>query len=290
MKKRWNIGIWLLFLGTLFSLPAAAAETSGPVGQSTAIISSLTLPDYTKPTVCESELGRLVADALRTGTGSEAAMVAGGELRGGLPKGALTEEDLRAVLPEASEVLLLEVSGEDLWETLEYGLSFSVLDDAESLDREASEFFGFPQLSGLEVEYDVSQLPGQRIRWIRRSSGEDISPDSKEILTLAVSEYFLQTPGYDRLQTLPREESARSTADYLVEYVQREIHIAPATVNRIRAVGTAENGLIQELGILPFFPLLIILILLVTIPGNKKKLRNLDGSHSKRYRDYGNGK
>lgn len=289
-KRRLAIGILCLALLMLLTPTALAAESPESVGRSTAIISSLTLPDYTKATVCESELGRLAADALRWGTGCDMAVVGGGELVGGLPKGDLTEEDIRRVLPDNHAVVLLRVDGDTVLAMLEYALGFSVLAADETLDEENSAFSGFPQLAGAQVEYDVSQLPGQRIRYLRLADGSDLEAGSDRMLTLAVSEYMLEeSQGYDMLRELAREETGRGTADWLLDYIRQQEKISPETKSRVRAVGTADNTIARELGILPFLPVFLIVILLVALPRRKKQLRNLDGSRSKRYRDYGDG-
>ena len=55
-------------------------------------------------------------------------------------------------------------------------------------------------------------------------------------------------------------------------------------------MGTADNTLVGELRILLLLlPYALIAVLLVTVPLNRHRLRNMDGTFSKRYRDYRDG-
>ena len=282
--------VLMAVLWTVVPQTALAAADASVVGQSASIVSALTLPDYTKSTVCESDLGRLTADALKAQTGSDLAIVCGGELAAGLPKGPVTEADVLGALPGNSPVVILAVDAGLLWETLEYGLSFSVLGADETIDRSRSEFIGFPQISGFAVEYDVSQLPGERVRYIRLADGTRLEKDGKDTLTVAVSGFLLDPEtGYTMLRHAARSDTGCGTAELLMEYIRSRESVSPDSRPRIRAVGTAENTIVNELGILPFLPIILIVILLVSLPRGKRQLRNLDGSRSKRYRDYGDG-
>src|SRR5437588_9596010 len=72
----------------------------------------------------ESELGNLVADALRAATGADIALVAAGELReASLPPGNVTPEQLKALLVSAEEpVTVLSLNGATIRSALEVGV------------------------------------------------------------------------------------------------------------------------------------------------------------------------
>lgn len=290
--KRFLICLAAVFvLSGMLAGGVCAASGAPTVGHCADIISSLSMPDYVPSTVRESELGRLAADAMRAGTGSDIAILTGGELSGGLGKGDVSEAEIRAVLPDNEAVTLITITVEELWQSLECAVSRAVLREDERLDVERSAFDGFPQISGFMLEYDVSQRPGSRIRSISLTDGTELAAgDSETRLTAAVSAPILtEAMGYESFLSAERRETGTGTAELLLKYVTESESISAEPIQRVKAVGTADNTLVSELRILPLLPYAIIMILLVSIPLNRHRLRNMDGSYSKRYRDYGDG-
>lgn len=276
----------------LVALPMLKVWAAGEmVGQSRSIVSSLSMPDYVPSTVGESELGRLAADALRIQGAGDIAIVCGGNLRGGLGKGPLTEEAVMAVLPENGPVLRLQLSPAQLWQLLEHGVSASVLNEAEAIDPERSAFDGFPQVSGFSVEYDASQMPGNRLRELRLADGTQLDPlEQNAKLTAIVSERLLQEDlGFSMLWGLESQRLEQGEAELLLAYISSLETVRPEPVPRVRAVGVSTDTIVSRLQVLPFLPVLLIVLVLVSLPLNRRRLRNLDGSHSKEYRDYGDG-
>ncbi|MDY5016770.1 MAG: bifunctional UDP-sugar hydrolase/5'-nucleotidase [Eubacteriales bacterium] len=68
----------------------------------------------------ETNLGDLVADAFRTASGADIAVVPGSSLRAGLSEGTVTLGDLLAVLPDDPALCTLRVTGSQLLDALEY--------------------------------------------------------------------------------------------------------------------------------------------------------------------------
>jgi 2',3'-cyclic-nucleotide 2'-phosphodiesterase (5'-nucleotidase family) len=103
----------------------------------------------------EAAMGNLFADALRTSTGADAALINGGAMRANKsypPGSALKRSDIFAELPFGNHVALIEISGKDLKAAIENGLSL--------LPQPAGRF---PQVSGLAIAADVSQPAGRRV-------------------------------------------------------------------------------------------------------------------------------
>ena len=103
----------------------------------------------------EAGIANLIADAMRTATGADAALINGGGLRGDkvYPTGTvLTRRDLRSELPFGDRTVVLEVSGADLRAALEHGVSAI----AEGAGR-------FAHVSGMAYRFDASQPAGRRI-------------------------------------------------------------------------------------------------------------------------------
>jgi 2',3'-cyclic-nucleotide 2'-phosphodiesterase (5'-nucleotidase family) len=115
----------------------------------------------------ETAIGNLIADAIRTSTGAEAAITNGGGIRGNkqYPAGAtLTRRDILTELPFGNSTSLVEITGKDVKDALENGVS--------QIDNRAGRF---PQVSGLTFAIDQKAAVGSRIQDLR-IGGQPIDP------------------------------------------------------------------------------------------------------------------
>ncbi len=96
----------------------------------------------------ESDLGNLYADVLRDVYNAEIAFINAGALRKDLPQGEVPLADLMDSFPFQDEMVVLEMSGDQILEVLEQSLT---------LER------GMLQVSGLFVRYDMNQTIGNRV-------------------------------------------------------------------------------------------------------------------------------
>ena len=96
----------------------------------------------------ESDIGNFFADALVEIAGTDIALVHGGSLRKDLPGGEVRVVDLLDAYPFVDEVIVKEMSGEQIRRALEQSFT---------LER------GVLQISGLNVIYDLSQPEGARV-------------------------------------------------------------------------------------------------------------------------------
>ncbi len=93
----------------------------------------------------ETNLGDLCADAFRIQAGADIGYKVGGSIRVQLPAGDLTFNDFFNVHPFGNSLAMIEVTGQQVLDALEWGV--------HSMPQE---FGGFPQVSGLTFEIDVS--------------------------------------------------------------------------------------------------------------------------------------
>ena len=103
----------------------------------------------------EAAVGNLFADAMRSVTRADAALLNGGGIRAGKtyqPGATITHGDIVAELPFNNRVVVVELSGRDLKRAMENGLSL--------LPRPGGRF---PQVSGIKVAFDAAREPGSRI-------------------------------------------------------------------------------------------------------------------------------
>lgn len=100
----------------------------------------------------ETNLGNLVADIVRSTTGAQAALINGGSLRTGIPKGEITYRQVYATLPFNNYLVAVRMSGKQLIEALEHGVS--------GVERGEGRF---PQISGMSFVFDRRLPVGHRI-------------------------------------------------------------------------------------------------------------------------------
>ncbi|KAG9318101.1 Metallo-dependent phosphatase-like protein [Chiua virens] len=95
-------------------------------------------------------------DILRTkyGSGSDGVLICAGTLRGDsqYPAGEITRGNIMEILPFDDPVVVLELDGESLWDTLEAALSTYPKPEGN-----------FPVVSGFRVSWDSRLPPGQRL-------------------------------------------------------------------------------------------------------------------------------
>lgn len=113
----------------------------------------------------ETPLGNLVADVLREQTDADAALINGGGIRTDIPKGPLRMNDILAALPFPCHAVVLKISGRELKDILEHGIS-----------NPEGEEGRFPQVSGIQLTYRLSRPSGQRITGLT-IRGKPLQPD-----------------------------------------------------------------------------------------------------------------
>jgi 2',3'-cyclic-nucleotide 2'-phosphodiesterase (5'-nucleotidase family) len=103
----------------------------------------------------ETNMGDLIADAIRASTGADVAITNGGGIRANklYPAGSsITRRDILTELPFGNSTALVDITGADIVAALENGLS-------QVENRQGR----FPQVSGMVVTYDPRQPPGSRV-------------------------------------------------------------------------------------------------------------------------------
>ncbi|UFJ41168.1 5'-nucleotidase C-terminal domain-containing protein [Brevibacillus humidisoli] len=170
----------------------------------------------------ESNLGNAIADSLRELTGADIALQNGGGIRASINQGEITMEEIYATLPFDNTVVMVEASGQTVWDALEHSVA--------SYPAAAG---GFLQVSGLSYTFDASKEPGQRLVEVL----VDGSPIDKQKLYKVVANDFL-TGGGDKFTMLKDEtkllvKTKHYLRDAFVEYLQKHQLIAPELEGRI---------------------------------------------------------
>lgn len=176
----------------------------------------------------ETNLGNLVADAVRANAGADIAIVNSGGIRGDriYAAGPLLRRDLVEMHPFGNIVCKLAVTGRVILDALNFGVS-----------RLPAATGQFPQVSGLAVQLNLTGPPERRVQNVRLD-GRPLDPAAT--YTLAIPDYLLNGgDGYTMFgshQVLVGPESGDSIATALEAYVAGRGEINPTIEGRITVV------------------------------------------------------
>lgn len=199
-----------------------SAELDKPVGRTAVELEATTLANRTK----ETNLGNFIADAFKQATGADVGLLNGGSVRVNkvFAPGELSKRDTLAILPFENPVVKLAVTGAILRAALENGVSQVV---------EESESGRFPQVSGVQFDFDGRKPAGSRIVKIT-VNGQPL--DEKKTYTLACTSFLANGgDGYAMLKgakTLLDPPSAQIDSTVLANALVMAGEIAPQVEGR----------------------------------------------------------
>ena len=101
----------------------------------------------------ETNLGNLIADIMRESSGADAAIINGGTIRTSIKKGPVRVSDVYAAVPFDNYIVAIKLTGQQIRDTLEHGVS--AIEEGEGR---------FLQISGLAFKYDRLAPKGSRVR------------------------------------------------------------------------------------------------------------------------------
>lgn len=176
----------------------------------------------------ETNAGNFVADAYRAVLGTDIAFVNGGGVRADVPKGVFNRKSIMDINPWGNEMCVIEVTGQQLIDALEYGTHAS-----------PNEYGSFPQVSGISYELhsyikssvvideldnfiSIDENAPRRVRNVK-INGKDVDPNAK--YSLAGSVYMLKSNGYTMFKDTPiiAQEGLLNDSDTLIEYVTNHL-------------------------------------------------------------------
>lgn len=178
----------------------------------------------------ESNLGNLLADAMREDTGTDIAILNAGSIRSNqiFPVGPLRMKDLVAIHPFGGTVCIVEGPGSMILEMLNHGVGRL----GESVGR-------FPQVSGITFRVDPAAPAGDRVRDVLVG---EVPLDPAKPYTFAVGDYMLRGgDGYAMLagaKVLRNPEAGNTLPDVLEAHLRgKGGEVAPKIEGRIRFAG-----------------------------------------------------
>ena len=170
----------------------------------------------------ETNLGNLIADAWRQTQGTDIGLQNGGGIRNSIAAGPITLADVLSVQPFGNTVVRLSVTGAQLLESMENGVS------------QVQEGGGrFPQISGMTLVYDSAKPAGSRVVKIT-VGGQPLDPARQ--YTVATNSFVGGGgDGYTVFaQAMDYLDTQFVDADVLSEYIRRASTVSPQPEGRIR--------------------------------------------------------
>lgn len=176
----------------------------------------------------ETNLGNLVADAMRIGTGADVAITNGGGIRSSIPAGNITKKDLVTVFPFGNYVVTKQVQGKAILEALEHGLRAY----PESLG-------GFPQVSGITICFDASKPAGSRVVEAK-INGQPLNADEKYLLA---TNDFMAVGGddYSMFVSYPISNEFEALEEILISHIKKAGTVSAAIENRIVNISSGQT-------------------------------------------------
>ncbi len=176
----------------------------------------------------ETNLGNLIADAMRERLKTDVALLNGGGIRANrmISPGLVTRRDLHTLLPFQNLIGVVEVSGETLKSVLEHAVS--------ALPAPAGRFL---QVSGLRVEVNPRAVPGSRVVSVV-VEGSPLNPTRRYSVALP---HFLMVGGdgfsmLRRARQVVAAENGPPLIEILVESIHRTGIVKPERDDRIQLI------------------------------------------------------
>ena len=162
----------------------------------------------------EAAIGDLIADAMRQAVGADVAITNGGGIRGDKQYAAgseLTRRDILTELPFGNVTVMTEITGQQLREALENGVS-QVEDGAGR----------FPQISGMTITVDLKKPKGSRVVSVM-VGGKPLDPAAT--YKVATNDYMLHGgDGYTALtggKVMIDAEAGTLMANTVIDYIAK---------------------------------------------------------------------
>lgn len=135
----------------------------------------------------ETNLSNLITDSMLFATDANISFLSGGNIRAGIDAGDITMGQILTALPFSNLLVTLELSGADIFQMLEHGVSH--YPDESSI---------FIHVAGLNFTFDPDAEPGQRVRTAFLADGSNLYDE--KMYTIATTEFLAYGgDGYEML-------------------------------------------------------------------------------------------
>jgi 5'-nucleotidase len=169
----------------------------------------------------ETNLGNLISDVVREFARAEVAIINGGNIRGSINEGPITLGDAFRVLAFDNTVVTFRLTGAQLREALENGVS--------QVEHGSGRF---PQVSGMTYAYDRTRAAGQRIVEVR-VGGQPL--EATRSYLVATNDFLADGgDGYAVFKaSVERRDTQMDLRDLFIQYLRSTGTVSPRTEGRI---------------------------------------------------------
>ena len=184
----------------------------------------------------ETNFGNLITDIMRGASGADAAIINGGSIRTSIKKGPILVGDIYGALPFENYVVVIKLTGLQILDALEQGVSG--VEEAKG---------GFPQVSGIEFTYDRSNPKGTRIKevfinGIPLATNKEYIVATNDFLAAGGDGYRVfrdavkSSKDYEVIGEAMkgRSDSGRWLQDVVIDYIRSQRIISPRVEARIK--------------------------------------------------------
>ena len=164
----------------------------------------------------ESNIGNLICDVMRMETDTDVAFINSGAIRTNIRKGKITLEQVFTLLPFDNSMVTLELTGRQILDILEHS---------------AKGEHGILQVSGMKVQYDLSEPVGSRIKKVL--IGNTLLNTRGTYRVTTVDFLVKGGDGYSTFKEGKNVTYGMSLRDLFVSYLRKHSPVSPHVGNRI---------------------------------------------------------
>ncbi|WP_069988222.1 bifunctional metallophosphatase/5'-nucleotidase [Massilioclostridium coli] len=204
--------------------------------------------------VQEQEIGRIVTAAYLDLTGADVAFENAGGIRGGIPNGEITYQDIISISPYGNLLVVHELTGEQILSMVEHSIDLSiqcnqVYDKQKEAVANGEDPYQYQwpdnsgsvlQFGGIQVEYDTTKPAGSRIVQAK-IGGENI--DLSKTYRVATNNYVISDEDYPEIVGTPTLYEYGTCEEALIAFIKTgQFEAAAQQANLIDITGKQTNS------------------------------------------------
>ncbi|MDR3277408.1 MAG: 5'-nucleotidase C-terminal domain-containing protein [Oscillospiraceae bacterium] len=222
-------------------------------------------------TTAQFSLGSAASDAARIAGDADVAVLFGGDMFNNIMGGNVSWSAVKDAFASDRELGAAIITSAELFNLLEFGFSHIVVGEDEKIDRTASSFYGFPQVSGFRVTFDASAPALSRITEIVLDDGRSLDPaDTLTALRIAApTGMFEGGYGYPILPYAPLEITQAQALAALI--ASGSPLYGEAADKRIQVIGDAERFAIGSSQVRSILLVSALALSAIVLAGAKRK-------------------
>ncbi|MFZ5989704.1 MAG: bifunctional metallophosphatase/5'-nucleotidase [Bacillota bacterium] len=172
----------------------------------------------------ETNLGNLLADAMRAYGNADIALMNGGGIRESIPQGEINLYKIGKVLPFSNSLVIVEMKGDKIYRAIERGIR----------DYTSGVNGGFLQVSGIKYVFDGSKPAGERLISVEKD-GQPL--DRNKYYLVATNDYLYNGgDNYEEFKNIRLVSMGSLLKDVLAQYIKSQGTVSPCEEGRIKVI------------------------------------------------------